>query len=212
MSPVDGLREFELVVERIEEHRSEDSRFFAFADTVTAQSFNKRAECHGWLGIRWQRSPKAEPDNIILHVRMLAETNLDQQEALGILSVNLIYGAYMLSDEPAVLLRSLTDNLSWGRLEIDLVEFNGPSFKKTDNRLMALERVKASLTRAVLFDPDGHVVIPTDEFYKKRVLVMRGEFQDVAQSDVDRFFRAKGLFEGQATGGAILSLTELTIA
>jgi hypothetical protein len=205
-------REFELVVERIEEHRPDDSRFFAFADTVTAQSFNKRAECHGWLGIRWQRSPKAEPDNIILHVRMLDETNLDQQEALGILGVNLIYGAYMLSDQPAELLRSLTDNLRWGRLEIDLVEFNGPSFENTDNRLMALELVKASLTRAVLFDPDGHVVIPAEEFYKKRVLVMRGEFQDVAQSDVDRFAHAKGLFDDLVAGGAILSLAELTMA
>ncbi len=207
-------REFDLIVSRIEEHRPDESRFFSFANTVAAQGFNKRAECHGWMGIRLQSTPKAPPDDIILHVRLLDETNLDQQEVLGILGVNLIYGAYHYGDNPEKLLKSLVDGLRWGRVEVDLVELRGPTLGTFDNRLMALELVKASLTRAVLFDPEGQVVIPADALYGHRVLAMRGKFHTVEQADIDMFAHAKMRFDA-ATAGAekpILSLAELTMA
>ena len=207
-------REFDLVVSRIEEHRPDGTRFFAFANTVAAQGFKKREECHGWLGVRLQMSPKTEPDEIIVHVRMLDETHLDQQEALGIVGVNLIHGAFNYGYEPVKLLHSLSDSLRWGRVEIDLVEFRGPTLGKIDNRLMALELVKASLTRAVLFDPDGKVVIAADSFYKQRVLAMRGKFHTVEQADIDLFTHAKMRFQDQSAGNdaEILSLAELTMA
>lgn len=207
-------REFELIVSRIAEQRPDDSRFFAFANTVAAQGFNKRAECHGWLGIRLQLTPKSPPDEIIVHVRMLDETNLDQQEAVGILGVNLIYGAYHYSDNPEKLLKSLMDNLRWGRVEIDLIEMRGPTLGPIDDRLMALELVKAKLTRAVLFDPAGKVVIPTDAFYHKPVLAMRGKFYAVGQVDIDMFTHAKSRFqkEPKVSESELLSLTELTMA
>lgn len=207
-------REYDLVISRIEKQRPDDTRFFAFADTVAAQGFKKRAECHGWLGVRLQLTPKSPPDDIIVHVRMLDETNLEQQEALGILGVNLIYGAFHYTDTPEKLLRSLMDGLRRGRIEIDLVELNGPTLGTIDNRLMALELVKASLTRAVLFDPDGRVVIPADALYRRRVLAMRGMFQTVEQRDIDLFTHAKMRFQ-RGTGGhdtEIISLAELTMA
>ena len=207
-------REFDVTTARIEEHRPKGTRFFVFANTVAAQGFDRRAECHGWLGIRLQMAPKGPPDDIILHVRMLDDTNLDQQEALGILGVNLIYGAFHYADRPEELLRSLTDDLRWGRLEIDLVEFRGPTFGRIDNRLMALELVKASLARAVLFDPDGRVVIPADAFYRHSVLVMRGEFHTVEQTDIDLFARAEERFRAQPANRAsdLICLAELTMA
>jgi len=207
-------REYDLVVARVEDQRPEGTRFFAFADTVTAQGFQTRAECHGWMGIRLQLAPKAPPDEIILHVRMLDDTNLDQQEALGILGVNLIHGAFHLAETPELLLRGLMDNLRWGRLEIDLVEFRGPTLGVLDNRLMALELVKGSLARAVLFDPDGRVVIPADALYKKRVLAMRGTFHSVAQRDIDLFAHAKARFRGDTSdsGTEVLTMAEMTMA
>jgi hypothetical protein len=207
-------REFSDTTSHIEEHRPEGTRFFAFANTVAAQGFKKRAECHGWLGIRLQKTPKSPPDDIILHVRLLDETNLDQQEALGILGVNLIYGAFFYDDRPEKLLRSLMDDLRWGRLEIDLVEFRGPTFGHLDNRLMALELVKASLTRAVLFAPDGRVAIPADAIYRHSVLVRRGEFHTVERTDIDLFARAEERFRAQPANVAsdVICLAELTMA
>ncbi|MEK9722715.1 MAG: hypothetical protein VW405_04420 [Rhodospirillaceae bacterium] len=207
-------REYDLVIERVEDERPDDTRFFAFANTVAAQGFRKRAECHGWLGVRLQREAKAEPDEIIVHVRMLDETNRRQQDALGVLGVNLIYGAFYLADQPEKLLRSLMDSLRWGRLEIDLVEFRGPTLKPASNRLMALELVKASLARAVLFDPDGNVVIPADSLYKHRVLAMRGQFLTVEQRDIDLFAHARARFQDRTADNdtPIISLAELTMA
>lgn len=205
-------REFDLIVSRIQDHRPEGTRFFAFANTVAAQGYKKRSECHGWLGVRFQMEPKSEPDEIIVHVRMLDETNLDQQEALGILGVNLIHGAFNFARTPEKFLVSLMDNLRWGRLEIDLVEFRGPNLGAIDNRLMALELVKASLTRAVLFDSDGKVVIPADALYKKRVLTMRGNFNTVEQTDIDLFAHGKQRFQKDTDGAEILSIAEMTMA
>jgi len=206
--------EFDLIVTRIEDLRPEGSTFFAFADTVTARGFRKQDECHGWLGIRLQSSPKSPPDEIIVHVIMLDDTNIEQQEALGILGVNLVYGAYMYADSPDRLLRSLMDNLKWGRIEIDLVEFRGPTLGSIDNRLMALELAKASLTRAVMFDPDGKVVIPADALHRRSVLAMRGAFHPLSATGKAMFDHARARFLTQPgiTEEATVFLAEMTMA
>ncbi len=207
-------QEFDLVVERIADHRPEGSRFFAFANTVAAQGFRRRDECHGWIGVRLQMEPRAEPDEIILHVRMLDDTNIEQQEALGILGVNLIHGAFEHATDPKNLLRRLMDNLKWGRVEIDLVEFRGPTLGGIDNRLMSLELVKASLTRAVLFDPDGSISIPAEELHRNSVLAMRGAFYPLRDADTAIFEDARGKFLSRpdVEEGSVLYLAELTMA
>lgn len=206
--------EFDLIVSRVEDHRPEGSTFFAFADTVTARGFKKRDECHGWLGIRLQSAPKSPPDDIIVHVLMHDDTNVEQQDALGILGVNLVYGVYHYADKPEQLLRSLMDNLKWGRVEIDLVEFRGPTLGSIDNRLMALELVKASLTRAVMFDPDGNVIIPSDALHRRRVIGMRGAFHPVSAADKNMFDHAKALFLPQPANekDKTVLLAEITMA
>ena len=207
-------QEYDLIISRLKDIRPEGSTFFAFANTVAAQGFKKRKECHGWIGVRLQAAPDLPPDDIIVHVRMLDDTNLEQQDALGILGVNLIHGAYYLADTPELLLRSLMDNLKWGRVEIDLVEFRGPTFGSLDNRLMALELVKASLTPAILFGPDGRPRIPADALYNRSVLGMRGRFKPVTKAKMDQYIHAKRRFAAQPdmTLETTLFLAEITMS
>lgn len=207
-------QEYDLIISRIKNRRPDGSTFFAFANTVAAQGFKKREECHGWMGVRFQSAPNMPPDDIIFHVRMLDDTNLEQQDALGILGVNLIHGAYFCNDAPETLLRGLMDNLKWGRVEIDLVEFHGSTFGSVDNRLMALELVKASLTPAILFDPDGKVEIPAEALYNRSVLGMRGTFKPVLNADMDRYNHAKARFAAQpdVSPESTLFLAEITMS
>ena len=207
-------QEYDLVISRIKKRRPDKSTFFSFANTVAAQSYEKREDCHGWMGVRLQSAPEMPPDNILFHVRMLDDTNVEQQDALGILGVNLIYGAYYYADEPERLMRSLLDNLKWGRVEIDFVEFSGPKFGAVDNRLMALELVKASLTPAILFGPDCKVVIPSEALYKKSVIGIRGNFNPVRKVDMARLNHAKDSFLAQpeVQPGSVIALAEITMS
>src|SRR6202023_2479112 len=130
-------REYDLLLERLNEKLGGERTFFVFADTVAARSFKQHNESHGWLGVRFQTQPRGEPNQIIAHVRMLDELNADQQEALGIIGVNLLHGAFYES-RPERLISSLQENLSSGRMQVDLINFYGPKFGNIDNRLMNL--------------------------------------------------------------------------
>src|SRR6266702_3802132 len=141
--------EYDLLLERLNAKLGDERTFFVFADTVAARSFKQHNESHGWLGVRFQTQPHGEPSQIIIHVRMLDETNVDQQEALGVIGVNLIYGAFFYA-EPEKLISSLQENLAPGRIEVDIIKFSGPLFCKIDNRLMSLQLVSQGLTSAVM--------------------------------------------------------------
>src|SRR5712671_3638101 len=100
--------EYNLLLERLKETRGAKTAFFVFANTV-ATSPN---EGHGWMAIRFQSSPGAQASEIMIHVRMLDKENIRQQEALGIIGVNLVHGAFYLHERPEALIRSLLDNLT----------------------------------------------------------------------------------------------------
>ena len=103
-------------------------RFFVFADTVATQSYRSNNEAHGWIGIRFQTEPASQPYDIILHVRMWDKENVQQQEALGIVGTNLIYGAFYFRDDPRKFIRSLADNVGIARVEVDMLRLSGPAF------------------------------------------------------------------------------------
>ncbi|MEQ9567251.1 MAG: hypothetical protein RLN85_15800, partial [Pseudomonadales bacterium] len=166
--------EYKLCVERLENVRSPLSTYFSYAATVTARSYKGGNECHGWIALRVQLRPKEEPCEIICHVRMLDHSNELQSEALGVLGVNLIYGAFFYNAQPKWIIDSLNDGLGSDRIEVDLILFNGPGFNYVDNRLMNLHLVHAWLTRAVMFDPEGNPVVARDALYKRPVMVSRG--------------------------------------
>ena len=177
--------EFNLLVERLGETRGATSTFFVFADTVSARNFRGTNECHGWMGFRFQRSPFAEPSDICIHIRMWDRENVLQQQALGIAGVNLIYGGFYYKDEPETFIRSLIDNLSTDRIEVDMIRFSGPDFAALDNRLMSLLLVQHGLTNAVLFGPNHDVIQPSELLYKKAILVERGSFRPVTNVNMD---------------------------
>ena len=144
--------EFCLLDERLSETRGNETTFFAFANTVAALNYSKTNECHGWMGIRLQLEPKGRPHDIILHVRMLDRDNRLQQDAIGRLGVNIVYGAFHLRNEPSKLIASLLDEIGPDRIEVDMIEFNGPDFDRFDNRILCLELIRKGLTHAVMFD------------------------------------------------------------
>ena len=187
--------EYELLLKRLKEVRPANTAFFSYAATVTAKSYSQKNECHGWVGIQVQLYPDAPPSEIILHVRMLDETNEEQCDALGILGVNLIYGAYYYHANPKVLIDSLQDGMgSDKRIEIDLIHFSGPYFEQVENRLMNLHLIRSWCCRAVMFDQDGNSVVPASALRKKDALVMRGSFKPPTNIHVDMNKSAYGQF------------------
>ena len=178
-------KEFELVIDRVGTSRSKTSRYFSYGATVAAKSYKAENECHAWCGIRIQMYPGAKPSEIVMHVRMLDDSADRQQSVLGILGVNLIYAAYYYFENTKTLIDSLTDDLTQGRVEIDSIEFHGPYFEEVDNRAINLHLIRSWKTRAILFRPDGSVVVPAEMLYKKNVLTIRGSFRPVTRLNVD---------------------------
>ena len=187
--------EADLLIERLDKTVGAERQFFAFADTVAARSFRRHDESHGWMGLRFQHAPQAPFSEVILHVRMLDAENLDQQQALGIVGVNLIHGAYYLADQPEKLIGSLLDDLAPNRIAIDMIRFAGPAFPGIDNRIMSLQLVVQGLTKATLFRANGEVVQAADAFYKKPLLVERGSFRPVTLITNDMLDCARSQFE-----------------
>lgn len=170
-------KEYSLVKERLDDMRGSECTFYAFANTVATYSYTQQLAGHGWLGIRFQTHPQEPESQIDIHVVLKGQSNIEDQDTLGILGVNLIYGAHYQRQDPVVMLASLMDNLGPDRLEIDMIDFEGPAFESVDNRLMALYLVKYGLTGAAIFSPDGKLVQPSDALYKKAVLVERSRFR-----------------------------------
>jgi len=195
--------EYELLEERLSGSRGGHSRFFAFANTVRARGYRDTEECHGWMAIRYQIQPKRTSGTILIHVRLLDEENFDQMEALGILGVNLIHAAYFHARHLSAFVKSLTEFLAPGRVEIDMLKFLGQPFEMVDNRICALELVRQGVTPATVFLPDGGVVQAAEAFYKTPLLVLRGSFLPVTNLHLDMLEQAGKGFppsEGRSEG------------
>ena len=205
--------EYGLLIERLGARRGATTRFFVFADTVKARSYKATDESHGWMGLRFQTEPLADPSEIIIHVRMLDKENMQQQEALGIMGVNVVYGALCLHNDPVAFIKSLMDDLSTDRVEVDMIKFCGPAFQKLDNRLMTLELVRQGLTNAAMFTADGEVVQAAEILYKKPILVERGSFRPVTRVTLDMLHCAEAQFvqESSVQGEQVIVLMEMTL-
>lgn len=171
--------EFNSLVTRLDQTRGDKTAFFVFADTSATRTHSPRASGHSWLGVRFQAEPRGEPSEIIIHVEMLDPVTVGQQEALGLIGVNLLYGAFYNLDDPAHVIAGLMDDLSRRRVEVDMIKFSGPAFAGVDNRLMSLQLVEQGLTDAVMFTAQGEVVQPSEVLSLKPVLIERGSFRPV---------------------------------
>jgi hypothetical protein len=206
-------REYSLVVDRLDKVRGASSTFFAFANTVSTWSYTQQQAGHGWLGIRFQTRPGEAASQIDLHVVLKGKSNTQDQETIGILGVNLIYGARYYYADPFELLLSLMDNLSTEALEVDMIDFEGPAFTTVDNRLMALHLVKNGFTHAAMFNASGKLVQPSDTLYKRSVLVERGNFRpptllamNILDNAYEAFIRDTGV-----EADDVLVLSEMTL-
>ena len=186
--------EVELIEDRLSRQKHPDKLFFSYANTVATIDFSKKFKGHGWVGIRFQLDPLEEFNEIVLHLRFKETDARLQQETLGILGVNLIYGAFYMNDNPKELVRSFYDNIDKYQLEIDMINFSGPRFMYVDNRLMSLQLVKNGMTNAVMFGPDGNNLLPAQVLYKKNILALRGSFRPVTKVNMDMFDKSKELF------------------
>ncbi|MGV6846507.1 MAG: TonB-dependent receptor [Lutibacter sp.] len=186
--------EIELAEDRLLRKHHPDKLFFTYANTVATIDFAKKFKGHGWVGIKFQLDPLESYNDIILHVRFKEIDAKLQQETLGTLGVNLIYGAFYLNDNPRALLKSLYDNLRKDQLEVDMINFSGPRFSYVDNRLMSLLLVKNGMTNAVMFGPDGNNLLPAQQLYKSNILALRGSFRPVTLVNMDIFENSKELF------------------
>ncbi len=184
---IDNMLEHEygLMVERLQDVRP-NTKFFVFADTVAAINYQKTIKGQGWLGLRFQLSPDSKPNDLIIHTKMLDNDNKLQQEAIGMLGVNMIYGAYYHSDNPEKLIASLIDNLR-ERVEIDMVSLKGPDFKDFDQRLIALYLVRNTMTNVAMFDEFGEMTHASEHLYKKHLMVVRGHYRPPTKVTLDVF-------------------------
>jgi hypothetical protein len=204
--------EYDLNLSRLSDSREIETAYFAFADTVVARSYRGGHECHGWMGIKFQVGPGDDFSEIIIHVRMLDNTATLQQEALGMVGVNLVHGAFEFSTSPEDLLASLLDGLSTDRIEVDMVDFSGKAFESVDNRVMSLRLVQLGLSKAAMFSSDGAVLQASEVLRKKPVLVERGSFRPITKVNVDMFRCAQAQFlEELGDGEAPLALMEITM-
>ncbi len=177
--------EYGLLIERLAAQRGETTTFFAFSDTVTALNYHKTNEAHGWMGVRFQLEPNGVFNDVIIHVKLLDNDNNLQQQAVGILGVNLMYACFNYNTNPPVFLLSLMDDLSRDRIQIDMIRFEGPNFEKVDNRLMSLHLVKYGFSDAAVFGPDGKNLQPSEVLYKKHIVVIRGRFRPIINVHLD---------------------------
>ena len=183
--------EYEILTDRLAPQRGDTSTFFSYCNTVRARGYHDTAECHGWMGLRIQTKPGGPAGDILLHVRLLDEENVDQMEALGTVGVNLVHAGFYHRDSLEEFVSRLVDSLAPGRVEIDMLKFDGEPFQYIDNRICALQLVSSGLTQTAMFLPSGEVVQPAEILYKKSVLLLRGSFNPVTNLHLDMLEQAK---------------------
>ena len=187
--------EINLIEQRLLRSKHPDRLFFSYANTVATIDFAKKFKGHGWVGIKYQVEPDGDYNEIVLHIRFHENEATLQQNTLGTLGVNLIYGAFYKFNEPKKLLRYLYDHIDQDKIEIDTINFSGPQFSEVDNRLMSLQLIKNGMTQAVMFGPDGKNILPAAILYKKNILALRGSFRPVTKVNIDMYEKSLDIFK-----------------
>ena len=209
--------EFSLMQERLTEERP-DTCFFAFADTISALNFRKTNNGHGWMGVRFQLRPNETPNDVVIHVKMKDNDTSLQQQAIGVLGVNLLYACYRYSHPSQIkdFIGSLLDGLR-DRVEVDMMHLDGRDFD-IDSRLLSLYLVQLGLTDVAMFDSSGINVHPSEVLYKKNLLVVRGSYRpttlvnmDMIETATEKFKRYTEADEEQHAIVAELTLENLAL-
>ncbi|MDX2283451.1 MAG: TonB-dependent receptor [Bacteroidia bacterium] len=205
--------EFALLQERLS-FRARETCFFALANTIEALNFKKTNRGHGWMGVRYQHEPYGPANDVVMHVVLKDTEAVWQQEAIGIMGVNLLYACLHFPNDTEQFLKTLMEGLSADRIEVDMLRFSGPHFNWVDNRLLSLHLVKNGMTRAAMFGPDGQVLHASEVLYKKNILVLRGRFRPPTLVNLDmlRSGRKEFLEEPDVQEEEMVVVSELTLA
>jgi len=171
--------EWAQLLTQLEKTRGSQTRFFSFVDTVSARNYAGTNDPHGWAGLRFQLQPGGPPNDILLHINMRDPSNVLQQEAIGVLGVNLIYAAFHQLATKESFFAGLAQDVVRERIEIDFVDFRGPAFANWDRPTLMAYLVQAGLGEAVFFASTGSSVPPTEVLYKKAIVLAPGYFGHV---------------------------------
>lgn len=208
--------EYGLLQERLSENKP-NTLFFAFADTVAAINYSRTIKGNGWMGVRFQTKPDGPYNDLIIHVKMTDNSNHLQQEAIGILGVNMVYACFKLLDDYNEFVLSLEDSIK-GRVNVDMIRLEGPDFSEVDNRLLSLYLVKHGLTDVSIFNSDKRALHASEFLWKKDLMVVRGHFRpptkvtlDVFSSGFEQFVSEQDVSEDRATIIAEITLENLLV-
>lgn len=206
--------EIKLLEERMNRKEHPNKMFFTYANTVATIDFAKKYKGHGWMGLKFQTNSKEPYSEVHIHVRFHSFDAKAQQEALGLMGLNLIYGAFYKHNEPRKLLRYLYDHIDPSAIEIDTINFSGPLFNEVDNRLMSLELVKNGMTKAVMFGPDGNNILPARVLWRKDILAIRGSFRPVTLVNEDMYLKSRDIIskEKNFDDKNLINLFEITLS
>jgi hypothetical protein len=201
--------EWSQLLTQLSKSRGAQTRFFCFVDTVSARNFAGTNDSHGWIGLRFQSQPGGPPNDVLLHVNMRDPSNVLQQQAIGILGVNLIYAAFYEGQTQESFLDGVAQDVVAERIEIDYVDLRGPAFESWDRRALLVHLVRAGLAEAVLFSSKGSTVPPTEVLYKKAVVLAPGYFghTDPVHSQVHARLLASAIQELRKELGETNSVT-----
>jgi hypothetical protein len=170
--------EWTQLINQLNKSRGSSTRFFAFVDTISARNYAGTNEPHGWVGLRFQLQPGGEPNEIFLHINLRDPSNPLEQEAIGILGVNLIHAVFNQLDAKEAFFENIAQDVE-KRLEIDFVEVRGAAFEGWDQRAILAHLVCAGLAEAVCFPCSGPPVPPMDVLHKKAPVLAPGSFEHV---------------------------------
>jgi hypothetical protein len=195
--------EWTQLLTQLSKTRGSQTRFFCFVDTVSARNFAGTNDSHGWIGLRFQMQPNGPPNDVLLHINMRDSTSVLQQQAIGILGVNLIYAAFNEVQTKESFLEGVAQDVVAERIEIDYVDLRGPAFESWDCRALLVHLVRAGLAEAVCFPSKGSPVPPTEVLHKKALLLAPGYFghTDPVHSSVHLQLLASGIQEFQKEMG-----------
>jgi hypothetical protein len=171
--------EWAQLLTQLGETRGPRTRFFSFVDTVSARNFAGTNDPHGWIGLRFQSRPGGPPNDVLMHINMRDPANILQQEAIGILGVNLIYSAFYELETKESFLEGVAQDVVKERIEIDYIDLRGPVFETWDRRTVLAYLVSAGFAEAAFFPSKGPTVAPTEALYKKAVVLAPGYFGHV---------------------------------
>lgn len=207
-------QEYGLIETRLDRKEYLDTRYFTFANTITTINYNKTNKGHGWIGCKFQIDPNKPANEVILHIKLNDMDAKFQQEVVGVMGTNLIYGCFNHCDDPKKLIKSLYDNLTRDNVEIDMIQVDGPDFENVDNRLLSLVLVKEGMTDAAIFSPDGKNQQASDVLYKKNILTIRGSFRPVTKVNLDMMQNGYNAFikENKVDPDNVLLLFEITLS